>query len=179
MPITERPGAVVISSAEIIEKKVKYAHERVFGQFALSIPNVVATYEPAIFEYRNGAVQQHLPDYGLRNLSTGLTTYIELTRSPLIKFEIKAKDLDGQALISNKFELVTITTNEDGEEVHIFVKDPKSRERLMVARVEEEIGEKIPYRVLYKQQLLNIQRKHPELDFFAYEENDPFIPKFR
>lgn len=171
MPIEPRPGVLPLRTEEDIASKVHHAHEQEFALILLKNPKIEFTYEPVKFIYQNGTRQFHLPDFGIRNLRTGVTTYLELTRAPLAEFEIPRSEIEEHGEIPmGTYEPRGVRINEEGEELVKFASDPKARGRSMVAKVEEELGENIPYYVLYKQQLQRIQDRHPERNLFAEDE---------
>lgn len=142
MPLKER-DVPPLKDSEDIQKRVKYDHERQFAQLLLD-KSLEVTYEPVIFEYKNGSVLSHIPDFGVRNPRTGTRTIVELTTSPYVKGV------------------------HEGIE---WVRDPKEREKGIVQKVIEE-GYSIRYVALYAGELQNIQNKNEGLDFFREKQQN-------
>lgn len=170
MPIIERLQVQPVIKSDELNKKLRHHHERAFGSLLLQNNKIEIKPEPVKFVYVNGTEQYHLPDYGIKNLRTQKTSYIELTTSPLVEFELPIEEVEFEEAPMGTYEPRGVRIDNAGQRWVKFVSDPKARDRNIVKKVENEMGISIPYYVLYKQQLMVIQKRHPELDFFLDSE---------
>lgn len=176
MAIEIRTGVDPLRSLAEIDQKVKYHHEQEFARFLLPNKKIEVIYEPVKFvpENGNGNGRHHLPDFAIRNLRTGKVTYIEITTTPKIEFELPVEEVKMDNLTPmGTYQPIGERIDVNGNGWVQFNHDPKSRAKLIVQKVGEELGENIPYIVLYRQQLERIQRHNPQFNFFSKDRNSP------